>query len=293
MRRLLLGLVLVTLLAPAAWAAELPVADGFLVDAAQVIPDAQEARLEADLQAYSDRSTNQIGVAVVDTIGDRSIEDYARELFNEWGVGMASENNGVLLVIAVGSRLSRIEVGAGLTAQLTDDDAATILADFAFFARRGDFAGGVEQAERAIRTTLGDTDAQDPLPVPDAALDDAPSDFGGGTTPFEPTEDPLQGISGSTLLSFLGPALLMGLLLTRSTMRRGRYGGGYGRRSPGLGLGTGLLFGTLLNQGGHSSSGSSGSSGGGGDGGGSGGGSWGGGGFGGGSSGGGGASGGW
>jgi uncharacterized protein len=296
-RRALLGLLLLVVLCPTAWADDLPAADGFIVDAAQVIPAAAEDRLEAELQDYSDRTTNQIGVAVVQTIGDRSIEDYSRDLFNSWGVGQADKDNGVLLVIAVRDHRTRIEVGDGLTSEVSEGDAAKLLAELTPFARRGDFAGGVEHTERGIRTLLGDD--VDLAAVPSPADDSA--DFGGGTAQDAPPDGvgpsggPLSdpgGISGGTVLAFLAPLALIAFALTRGSMRRGYGGfGGYGRSR---GLGSALLLGSLLNQGRTSSSGSSGgSSGGGGSWGGGGGGSWGGGGFGGGMSGGGGASGGW
>lgn len=304
MRRALVGLLLLVVLCPTARADDFPAPEGLLVDAAQVIPDAREARLEADLQAYSQRTTNQIGVAVVQTIGDRSLEDYSRELFNSWGVGLAGQNNGVLLVIAVRDHLTRIEVGDGLTAQVTDTDAARILAELTPFARRSDFAGGVEHVERALRAALGDDLAQAPLAPPADATatfgggtaQDARADDGFGTAPLTRRTDrvPGQSIFGG-FFGFLVLALLARVFLGGFG---GRYrgSGGYGRRTPGLGLGAGLLFGSMLNQSRNSGGGffsGGGSSGGGGSWGG-GGGSWGGGGgFGGGSSGGGGASGGW
>jgi uncharacterized protein len=40
-----------------------------------------------------------------------SIEQYARELFDHWGIGFTDRNNGMLLVVSAGDRKARIELG--------------------------------------------------------------------------------------------------------------------------------------------------------------------------------------
>ena len=296
LRRLLLavGLLLVAA-ATGARADEFPAPTGFLVDQAGVVPAPAQAKLEAELRDYSRRTTNQVGVAVVQTTGDLSIEDYSLQLFNRWGVGQKGANNGVLLVIAVRDHTDRIEVGTGLTDQLTDDDATAILAaDVAPYARKGDFAGAVQHTVAAIRAAL---DAAGPQDQPAPA--DAKTSFGGGSA-----QDPVLvgpggfgpssgggSIGGGTFFA-VGVSLfvLLAGAMTVGAMRGGGtgYSGGY-IRPGGVGFGAGMLFGSMLNQGRQSYGSSSASS----FGGGFGGGFSGGGGFGGGMSSGGGASGGW
>jgi uncharacterized protein len=45
--------------------------------------------------------------------GDATIESFATNLFNTWGIGHKKENNGVLILVAVKDRKCRIELGKG------------------------------------------------------------------------------------------------------------------------------------------------------------------------------------
>ena len=55
------------------------------------------AKLEANCEGA------QIGVLTVDYTGNLSTEDYATQAFNTWGIGDASENNGVLILLVMES----------------------------------------------------------------------------------------------------------------------------------------------------------------------------------------------
>lgn len=46
-----------------------------------------------------------------DAVG-HTIESYAHELFNHWGIGSERRNYGILLLISIGDRKARIELGA-------------------------------------------------------------------------------------------------------------------------------------------------------------------------------------
>jgi uncharacterized protein len=59
------------------------------------------------------------------------MEEYANEAFRQYGIGNETENNGVLLVIAVTDRLIRIEVGYGLEGRIPDGKAGRILDEHA------------------------------------------------------------------------------------------------------------------------------------------------------------------
>jgi len=41
------------------------------------------------------------------------IESYARGLFDKWGIGSQTNNYGILLLVSLGDRKARIELGAG------------------------------------------------------------------------------------------------------------------------------------------------------------------------------------
>ena len=94
-------------LCPAALAAaslpDLP-KDECVVDDANILSDSTTQTI-IDLNAQLEQSCNgaQIGVLTVDYTGNYSTEDYATQAFNAWGIGSASENNGVLILLVMES----------------------------------------------------------------------------------------------------------------------------------------------------------------------------------------------
>src|SRR5690606_31451508 len=82
-----------------------PVAtDQYVNDYANVISSADEAHIRDLLTGYEASDGVQMTVLTVRSLsdyrtGDNSIEQFATNLFNEWGIGQASRNDGVLLLV--------------------------------------------------------------------------------------------------------------------------------------------------------------------------------------------------
>ncbi|MCU1344308.1 MAG: hypothetical protein JWL70_574 [Acidimicrobiia bacterium] len=218
---LVLGLTVALLSPQPAMAATYPKFTAPVVDDAGVVPDDVEARVNQELLSYQQRSTNQIAVAVIRTTGDRSLEDYTIDLARQWGVGQSGKDNGVLILVAMDDRQTRIEVGRGVEAQLTDAEAGQIVDQrLRPLLASGDVGGAVEQATQAVRQALGDTEVGTLAPAP------PPADRGSG------------GSGG--LIWFLPLLVPFGLLSLLGRRRRGRGGRGRGR---GLGMGMPIIFG--------------------------------------------------
>jgi uncharacterized protein len=182
-----------------------------VVDDADVVPDQVERAVSAELLAYDQRSGNQIAVAVVETTGDDSLEDYAIDLAREWGVGTEGDDDGVLVLIAFADRRLRIEVGRGLEGELTDLESGRIISEqMRPRLQAGDVGAAIEAGTAAIRAALGDDTANVPAPITRSEDDDR-----GGGIPW--------------------PLLIFGLLA---------LGGGFGRRRRG-GFAGPLVFGGL------------------------------------------------
>jgi len=82
------------------------------------------AKLEKSLVAFSDSTSNQIVVVIVDDLQGLEPWQYATELGQAWGVGQAKEDNGVVILIkptkeGIG-RKTFIAVGYGLSAVIPD-----------------------------------------------------------------------------------------------------------------------------------------------------------------------------
>ncbi len=88
-------------------------------DFADVLSGQQEQALEQKLIAYEDSTSNQVAIVVVKNLDGDDVADYAVKLALKWGIG-SKKNNGVLLLVSIEDRKSRIEVGYGLEGVLTD-----------------------------------------------------------------------------------------------------------------------------------------------------------------------------
>ncbi len=106
---------------------ETPNPVGYVNDFANFIDDDVERQLEQDLSAYELKTTHEITVVTTDSLQQTTIEDLAVRWFEQWGIGKAKDDNGVLLLVVPPERQMRIEVGYGLEGAITDSQAGQIL----------------------------------------------------------------------------------------------------------------------------------------------------------------------
>jgi uncharacterized protein len=153
--RLLLLSTLLVLMMASAFAAELPALTGRVVDAANVIDAATREQIVQKLAAFAAKSSDQVVVVTVPSLGGEEIEPFSNRLYRAWALGQKQENNGVLLVVAPNDRKVRIEVGYGLEGTLTDLLSKLIIENAIIPAfRSGDYAGGISRGVDGILTVL-------------------------------------------------------------------------------------------------------------------------------------------
>jgi len=108
--------------------------------------------------AVDSAGAGQLGVLVTDTTQGVNPRDFATGVFNNWGVGHAGANDGVLLFIAVNDRKAEIILGDGSPVQRSQTDAVMRDAVVANM-KRGDLDGAVRAAANALdkvmRTAAG------------------------------------------------------------------------------------------------------------------------------------------
>jgi uncharacterized protein len=78
------------------------------------------AQINAVLQSLESDTKAEVTVVVLQTIGDEEIEGFAVHLFQEWGVGKKSLDNGLLILFVMDQRAVRFETGYGLEGVLPD-----------------------------------------------------------------------------------------------------------------------------------------------------------------------------
>jgi len=117
-RALIAGALFVGLWVGAAVAQTFPEdADFYVNDYADLLTDAEENDLRATLSELYDARGIEFTLLTISQLSDYghfgSIESFATALFNDWGIGDAERNDGLLLLVSRFDRELRIEVGAG------------------------------------------------------------------------------------------------------------------------------------------------------------------------------------
>jgi uncharacterized protein len=77
-------------------------------------------QIDTLLHATEKQTTAQVQVVMLKSIGDASEFDFAQELFNEWGIGRARKDNGLLILYVADKRVIRFHTGFGLEGILPD-----------------------------------------------------------------------------------------------------------------------------------------------------------------------------
>ena len=123
----------------------------YVGDYANVLSDETEQYIIEKNQALAAATGAQIVVVTVDFLDGMEIEDYAYTIFNEWGIGDAEKNNGLLLLLTIGEENYWAMQGQGLEGVLSSGTLGDYLYDYLEpdFAV-GDYDAGVYQVFRAF-----------------------------------------------------------------------------------------------------------------------------------------------
>lgn len=90
-------------------------------------PAARRQLTSALLEVKRQGGGTEIAVLTVSDLGGLTIEQAAIQVAEQWKLGSAEKDNGVLLLFAKAERRARIEVGQGLEGSLTDAHAKRII----------------------------------------------------------------------------------------------------------------------------------------------------------------------
>lgn len=138
-----------------AGASDIPYLTGRVTDDAQILSPETLRSLTESLKAHESRTSNQIAILTISTLGGESIEDYADRVFKEWKLGQKSKDNGILILVVPDDRRMRIEVGYGLEGTLTDGKAGQIIRNVMTPRfKNGDYDGGITNGASAMMGVL-------------------------------------------------------------------------------------------------------------------------------------------
>lgn len=129
---------------------EKPARDSFYSDEAGLLDAAGGKRVNEICWALWKEQKVPFYVVTLTSLADhdaagQTIEGFAFDLFNAWGIGSQSRNYGILLLVSRDDRKARIELGSGW-GRKNDYDAEQVMRDnIVPNFRRGDYSQGIVQ----------------------------------------------------------------------------------------------------------------------------------------------------
>jgi len=124
-------------------------------DYVEALTATQKTSLESKLIRYSDTTSTQIVIAIINSTKGESIGVLAPRWAQKWGIGQAKEDNGIFVLLAKGDRNIWIAPGygvehlltAGITGELTRN---IIIPEF----KKGNYYAGLDKGSDAIFQVL-------------------------------------------------------------------------------------------------------------------------------------------
>lgn len=130
---------------------------GYVSDFAGMMTPDTRARIEQLATQLKSEHQVELAVVTVETLGDRSVEDFAAKLLAQWGIGQKGANTGLLLLVSKNDRQMRIETGYGLEERVPDVVANQIIAAIRERFRAGDYDGGLLTGAQMLTSAVGGT----------------------------------------------------------------------------------------------------------------------------------------
>lgn len=202
---------------------------GYVSDFAGVVNAASKDRLEQYCTSLEAATGVQLALVTVPDLGGEPVDQYANDLFRKWGIGQKGKDNGVLLLLAIADRRSRLELGYGLEPAITDGLAGDVLRSMTAYLKAGQYGDALLEAANQIGSRIAQVKGVSldvPAPQPRAPRQretGVPSwVFTAGIIAFVLLMRGIRGGRGGGMGGFLTGMLLGGM------MGGGRGGGGGG-----------------------------------------------------------------
>jgi len=134
---------------------EIPKKETSIYDYSKLLSSAEIRSLEQKLIRYSDSTSTQIVVIVINSLKGEDINYLAANWGEKWGIGQKDKDNGIILLMAKGDRKIAIQAGRGTEARLTDFMIkqiidSRIIPEF----KRGDYFRGLDKGTDGVFEVL-------------------------------------------------------------------------------------------------------------------------------------------
>ena len=156
-KMLVLFFILINLFNIKSFALVNPTTDFYVNDYANLLNnETKDYIINVNKKLYNQTGA-QIVVVTIPSLEENSLEEYANQLFNKFGIGDKTKNNGVLLLLSLKERQFRIEVGYGLEGILTDGKTGRIQDEYIIpYLKNNNWNQGIKNGFNAILKIVAD-----------------------------------------------------------------------------------------------------------------------------------------
>lgn len=153
----LIGIFLINSTTKASATIVKPTSQFYVNDYANILSSETEQYIMNTNVELQKKTGAQIVVVTVKSLEGKSIEDYANELFNSWGIGDKTKENGLLLLCSYGDRQFRVEVGYGLEGKLPDGKTGRMQDEYIIpYLKENKFDEGIKNGYSAFLKEVAD-----------------------------------------------------------------------------------------------------------------------------------------
>ncbi|MFV9552411.1 TPM domain-containing protein [Algibacter sp. PT7-4] len=120
-------------------------------DYVNLLSASQKNNLERKLIKYSDTTSTQIVIAIINSTNGENISYLGAKWGQKWGIGQEKKDNGILILLAHADRKIAINTGYGVEHLLTDALSKRIIErDIIPYFKQNDYSGGLNRGADAI-----------------------------------------------------------------------------------------------------------------------------------------------
>lgn len=146
--------------------------NSYVSDPTKILHDTTVSRINQMLRDLEKAATAQVAVVMLPSIGEEDHVDFAQRLFRYWGIGQASNDNGLLILFIMDQRTIRFHTGYGIEGVLPDATCKRIQQRFMVPRfKEGDYNTGMLRGIEATVSILSKPEAIEELFARDTSQD--------------------------------------------------------------------------------------------------------------------------
>jgi len=126
----------------------------------QIISGTTVDQINTILDSLEKKTTVQVSVVLLQSIGQADVFDFAQQLFEKWGIGQKGNNNGLLILFVMDKHTIRFHTGDGLEGVLPDATCKDIQRDYMVpYFKNGNYDEGMFQGVGKVAELLTNPEA--------------------------------------------------------------------------------------------------------------------------------------